>query len=163
MGFFASAHSEGRRRLARPAVKKQETGDLIDSPFLVPKTACCLTRMLPTSGGALWTHEVQQADEARTPRSATRSLSERIKNRKTQILDEFIDIAGCHCEHAIRFLKGIDPVMPDAPILGRTIYSAAVREALVVLWALERPIGAACNPRRRLIGIPYATQARAIW
>ena len=64
------------------------------------------------------------------------------KIEKTKILDEFIDIAGCHRNHAILLLTEVDPVMPDAPRLGRTIYSEAVREALVVLWeAADRICG----------------------
>ena len=74
------------------------------------------------------------------------ALRDRYRNaariEKTQILDEFVDIAGCHCKHAIRLLTGIDPVMPDSPRLGRTIDSEAVREALVVLWeAADRICG----------------------
>ena len=64
------------------------------------------------------------------------------KIEKTKILDEFIDIAGCHRNHAILLLTEVDPVTPDAPRLGRTIYSEAVREMLVVLWeAADRICG----------------------
>jgi hypothetical protein len=74
------------------------------------------------------------------------ALRERYRNAskidKTKILDEFIDIAGCHRKHAIRLLTGVDPVRPEAPRLGRTIYSEAVRQALVVLWeAADRICG----------------------
>src|SRR5262249_42908306 len=64
------------------------------------------------------------------------------KIEKTKILNEFIDLAGCHRKHAIRLLSEVDPVMPAAPRLGRTIYSEAVRSALVVLWeAADRICG----------------------
>jgi hypothetical protein len=81
-----------------------------------------------------------------TRRELLEALRERYANaskiEKTKILDEFIDIAGCHRKHAIRLLTGVDPVTPDAPRLGRTIYSEAVREALVVLWeAADRICG----------------------
>ena len=81
-----------------------------------------------------------------TRRELLEALRERYRNAskidKTKILDEFIDIAGCHRKHAIRLLTGVDPVMPEAPRLGRTIYSEAVREALVVLWeAADRICG----------------------
>ena len=81
-----------------------------------------------------------------TRRELLEALRERYANaskiENTKILDEFIDIAGCHRKHAIRLLTGVDPVTPDAPRLGRTIYSEAVREALVVLWeAADRICG----------------------
>jgi hypothetical protein len=61
---------------------------------------------------------------------------------KTKILDEFIDIAKCHRKHAIRLLTGSGPGLPDAHRLGRTIYTEAVREALIVLWeAADRICG----------------------
>lgn len=53
------------------------------------------------------------------------ALRERYRNAsksdKTKSLDEFTDIAACHRKHAIRLLTGVDPVMPKAPRLGRTI------------------------------------------
>ena len=81
-----------------------------------------------------------------TRRELLEALRERYRNAskidKTKILDEFIDIAGCHRKHAIRLLTGVDPVMPEAPRLGRRIYSEAVRQALVVLWeAADRICG----------------------
>jgi hypothetical protein len=81
-----------------------------------------------------------------TRRKLLEALRERYANaskiENTKILDEFIDIAGCHRKHAIRLLMGVDPVTPDAPGLGRTISSGAVREALVVLWeAADRICG----------------------
>jgi len=64
------------------------------------------------------------------------------KIKKAKILDEFIDIAGCHRKHAIRLLKRVDPVISDEPKLGRRTYSEAVREALIILWeAADRICG----------------------
>ena len=81
-----------------------------------------------------------------TRRELVNALRERYRNAskldKTKILDEFIRTAGCHRKHAIRLLKGVDTVMPGAPGLGPRIYTAAVREALIVLWeAADRICG----------------------
>jgi hypothetical protein len=81
-----------------------------------------------------------------TRRELLEALRERYQNsskiEKTKILDELINIAGCHRKHAIRLLIGVDPVIPREPRLGRTIYSEAVRQALVVLWeAADRICG----------------------
>jgi hypothetical protein len=70
------------------------------------------------------------------------------KIEKTQILNEFVDIAGCHRKHAIRLLTGVDRLMPDAAKPGRRIYSEAVREALVVLWEAADRI---CGKRLKVI------------
>ncbi len=73
-----------------------------------------------------------------TRRELLEALRERYriasKPDKSKILDEFIDITRCHRKHAIRLLTGDGPVMPEATRPGRTIYSEAVRQALVVLW-----------------------------
>jgi hypothetical protein len=81
-----------------------------------------------------------------TRRELLEALRERYSNaskfEKPRILDEFIDIAGCHRKHAIHLLMGVGPVIHDARRLGRTIYAEAVREALVVLWeAADRICG----------------------
>jgi Integrase core domain len=75
-----------------------------------------------------------------------RALRERYQNvpriDKTKILDELIDIAGCHRKHAIRLLTAVVPALPGVPKTGRRIYSEAVRSALVVLWeAADRICG----------------------
>jgi hypothetical protein len=62
------------------------------------------------------------------------------KIEKAKMLDEFIDIAGCHRTHAIRLLKRVAPVIADEPKLGRKTYSEAVREALIILWEAADPI-----------------------
>jgi Integrase core domain len=74
------------------------------------------------------------------------ALRERYENAskvdKTKILDELIDIAGCHRKHAIRLLTAVVPVLPGVLKTGRRIYSEAVRGALVVLWeAADRICG----------------------
>ena len=81
-----------------------------------------------------------------TRRELLEALCERYnsasKIEKTKILNEFIDIAGCHRKHAIRLLTGVNAVLPGTPKVGRKIYSEAVREALVVLWeAADRICG----------------------
>jgi hypothetical protein len=81
-----------------------------------------------------------------TRRELLEALRERYRNAskidKTKILDGFIDIAACHRKHAIRLLTGVDPVRPEGSRFGRTIYSEAVRQALVVLWeAADRICG----------------------
>jgi hypothetical protein len=72
--------------------------------------------------------------------------SSKIDNSK--ILDEFIGITGRHREYAIRLLAGLDPGLSDQPKLGRTIYSEAVREALVILWEAADRI---CSKRLKAI------------
>jgi hypothetical protein len=81
-----------------------------------------------------------------TRRELLEALRERYRNaskiERTQILDEFVDIAGCHRKYAIYLLTGLDPVMSRAPELARKIYSEAVRQTLVVLWeAADRICG----------------------
>ena len=81
-----------------------------------------------------------------TRREVLEALRERYRNaskiEKTQILNEFVDIAGCHRKYAIYLLTGLDPVMSRAPKLARRIYSEAVRQTLVVLWeAADRICG----------------------
>lgn len=55
------------------------------------------------------------------------------KPNKSKILDESIDITRCHREYAIRLLTGERRAVPEATRPSRTIYSKAVRQALVVL------------------------------
>ncbi len=81
-----------------------------------------------------------------TRRELLEALRERYriasKSDKSKILDEFIDITRCHRKHAIRLLAGDGPVILDVTRPGRTIYSEAVRQALVVLWeAADRICG----------------------
>uniref|UniRef100_A0A7C4PP19 Transposase n=1 Tax=Anaerolinea thermolimosa TaxID=229919 RepID=A0A7C4PP19_9CHLR len=59
------------------------------------------------------------------------------KQEKTQILDEFIALSGCHRKHAIRLLSGHSgsdvPSRFEVPPR-RKIYSEAVKEALIMAW-----------------------------
>lgn len=81
-----------------------------------------------------------------TRREILEALRERYriasKAEKTQLLNEFVDIAGCHRKYAIYLLTERDTLLPAAPRRGRGIYSEAVRQALVVLWeAADRICG----------------------
>jgi Integrase core domain len=86
----------------------------------------------------------------KTRRSLLEALRERYgtaaKIEKTKILDEFIDIAGCHRKHAIRLLAQGRSIESDEPRHHRKVYSDAVREALIVLWeAADRICGKRLN------------------
>jgi hypothetical protein len=64
------------------------------------------------------------------------------KPQKSKVLDEFIAVAGCHRQHAIRLLTRTGPAAPEAPGVDRRIYGEAVREALIVRWeAADRICG----------------------
>lgn len=64
------------------------------------------------------------------------------RQEKAKILDEFVAVAGCHRQHAIRLLAGTQPAAPAAPAVARRTYDEAVREALIVLWeAADRICG----------------------
>jgi hypothetical protein len=94
----------------------------------------------------LWRRRIDTSISRNTRRELLESLRERYgraaKIEKTKILDEFIDIAGCHRKHAIRLLTAVVPAMSDEPKLGRRIYSEGVREALTILWeAADRICG----------------------
>ena len=61
------------------------------------------------------------------------------KKDKGRILDEFTAIAGHHRKHGIRLLSGTaDNKGKQAE--GRRIYDDSVREAVIVVWCLHRPI-----------------------
>jgi hypothetical protein len=81
-----------------------------------------------------------------TRRELLEALRERYriasKLEKTKLLNEFVDISGCHRKYAIYLLTGREPLIPAAPKLGRRIYPEAVRQALIVLWeAADRICG----------------------
>jgi hypothetical protein len=81
-----------------------------------------------------------------TRREILEALRERYrissKTEKTQLLNEFVDISGCHRKYAISLLTEPEPLIPAAPKLGRRIYPEAVRQALIVLWeAADRICG----------------------
>ena len=52
------------------------------------------------------------------------------KQDKAKILDEFVAVAGCHREHAIRLLADPKPTALDAAPVPRRLYDEAVREVL---------------------------------
>jgi Integrase core domain len=65
-----------------------------------------------------------------------------LKEEKTKILDEFIDIGGSHRKYAIYLLTRDEPIVPAIPKPSRAIYSEAVRQALIILWeAADRICG----------------------
>ena len=66
--------------------------------------------------------------------------------QKTKILDEFIELAGCHRKHAIRVLSKPATASSERAWRGRRIYDEAMREALVVLWEASDRI---CGKRLR--------------
>jgi hypothetical protein len=81
-----------------------------------------------------------------TRRELLEALRERYriasKLEKTKLLNEFVDISGCHRKYAIYLLTGREPLIPAAPKLSRRIYPEAVRQALIVLWeAADRICG----------------------
>jgi hypothetical protein len=63
------------------------------------------------------------------------------KHDKSKILDEFVAIAGCHRQHAIRLLTANGPLAADRPAVARRTYDQAVRQALIVLWEAAERIG----------------------
>jgi hypothetical protein len=81
-----------------------------------------------------------------TKRELLQALRQRYRKvskiEKTRILDEYVAVAECHRKHAIRLLTAIELVGSEPPTKGRRIYSAAVRQALLVLWeAADRICG----------------------
>ena len=64
------------------------------------------------------------------------------KSEKSNVLDEFVAVAGCHRKHAIRLLSSTPPAASGTPAVGRRTYDEAVRQALIVLWeAADRICG----------------------
>ncbi|HLJ98142.1 MAG TPA: hypothetical protein VKU02_33590, partial [Gemmataceae bacterium] len=52
---------------------------------------------------------------------------------KTKVLDEFVAVAGCHRQHAIRLLTTVGCRTTEPSAMDRRTYGEAVRQALVVL------------------------------
>ena len=75
-----------------------------------------------------------------------RTVSQRYRGssrgEKSRILEEFAVTTGYHRKHAMRLLRTGPSDKRSAPRLSRRIYSAAVREALIVVWeASDRVCG----------------------
>jgi hypothetical protein len=64
------------------------------------------------------------------------------KIEKTKLLNEFVDLSGCHRKYAIYLLTERDPLVLAAPKPDRRIDPESARQALVVLWeAADRICG----------------------
>jgi hypothetical protein len=70
------------------------------------------------------------------------------RQQKSQVLDEFVAVAGCHRKHAIRLLRGRSACAIQGPAIDRRTYGEAVRQALVVLWEAADRI---CGKRLKVI------------
>lgn len=61
---------------------------------------------------------------------------------KALMLDEVMELAGCHRKHAIRLLAGHTQSLATPAVMRPCLYDEAVRQALVVLWeAADRICG----------------------
>ena len=69
------------------------------------------------------------------------------RERKIQILDEFVSLTGYHRKHAVRLL-GCRRKTLDLTLKGRRIYDEAVRELLILLWETSDRI---CSKRLKVI------------
>ena len=65
------------------------------------------------------------------------------KREKTQILNEFVAVAGCHRKHAVRLLRDrYSEANRRSAARGRRIYDEAVLETLIIAWeAADRICG----------------------
>lgn len=75
--------------------------------------------------------------------AATRSRYQAgTKAEKRRILDEFVAVSGYHRKYAIQLLGRTEPVQRASEPRGRARYTAADREALIVVWeAADRICG----------------------
>ena len=77
-------------------------------------------------------------------REITSAVAERYqaagRGEKGRILDELCQVAGWHRKHAVRVLASITTSVPDGPRRRKPTYGAAIKDALVALWA------AGCRP-----------------
>lgn len=68
------------------------------------------------------------------------------REKKKEILNEYVEVTGYHRKHAIRLLR-CEKVNAAQERSGRRIYSEAVREALIVIWeAADRICGKRLKP-----------------
>lgn len=114
----------------------------VDSPVLLPRWYRCLKGNVTQKSR----HTMQHPISKQTKHELLQALRERYrqatKEEKTNILDEFMSVAGCHRKHAIRLLTGSQPAAPPTRTVDRRTYGEAVREALIVLWeAADRICG----------------------
>lgn len=66
---------------------------------------------------------------------------------RSRILDEFVAVTGVHRKHAMKLLRAGSSNRGTGPRLGRRLYDAAMREALIVLWeASDRICGKRLRP-----------------
>src|SRR4051812_39183226 len=87
-------------------------------------------------------HKISKESRAELLEALRNRYKGAAKEVKTLILDEVVDLAGCHRRHAIRLLSGRGYVSSPARVVRRRLYDEAVREALIVLWeAADRICG----------------------
>lgn len=68
------------------------------------------------------------------------------REKKKEILNEYVEVTGYHRKHAIRLLR-CERLNPAQERSGRRIYGEAVREALIVIWeAADRICGKRLKP-----------------
>jgi hypothetical protein len=68
------------------------------------------------------------------------------REKKKEILNEYVEVTGYHRKHAIRLLR-YERLNPAQERSGRRIYGEAVREALIVIWeAADRICGKRLKP-----------------
>jgi hypothetical protein len=99
-----------------------------------------------------WRRRIDTKISKKTRREVLDTVCERYSNaskiEKSKILDEFVHLARCHRKYAISLLTRPDPVASTTPKLGRTVYSEAVRQALIVFWEAADRI---CSKRLKAI------------
>jgi hypothetical protein len=76
-----------------------------------------------------------------------------LSRAKKQILEEFIAVSGYHPKYAIHLLNAALTAVPVRQLRARpTLYDAAAKQALVVLWeASDRVCGKRLKPLLRLL------------
>lgn len=77
------------------------------------------------------------------------------RSERGRILDEFVAVTGVHRKHLMKLLRAGRSSRGNGPRLGRRLYDAAMREALVVLWEASDRI---CSKRLRPM-IPILLEA----
>ena len=68
------------------------------------------------------------------------------KSEKAKILDEYVEVTGCHRKHAVRALGSVAKAR-NAPRARNRVYDEAARQSLIVLWeAGDRLCGKRLKP-----------------